>query len=95
MVAIAERAPNPDSAASSVDKKASLQLLHVAPSTAYYRPNPVGEADLALIRLSDEIQLQLPCYGSRPVGDELKDRGLAVNRKRIRPLLRLAEAVHK
>ena len=38
----------------------------------------MGEADLALMRLSDEIQLQLPCYGSRRIGDELKDRGLTV-----------------
>ena len=50
-------------------------LLDVARSTAYYRPEPVSEEDLALMRLIDEIHLQYPFYGSRRMRDELDDRG--------------------
>ena len=46
-------------------KTRRCEVLDVSRSTAYYRPNPVSEEDLALMRLIDEIHLQLPFYGSR------------------------------
>ena len=58
------------------------ELLEVARSTAYYRPSPVSEADLALMRLSDELHLERPFYGSPRRRDELATRGHWVNRKR-------------
>ena len=59
------------------------ELLGVARSTAYYRPQPVSDADLRLMRLIDEIHLELPFYGSRRIVGELEDRGHGpVNRKR-------------
>ena len=64
------------------------ELLEVARSTAYYRPSPVSEADLALMRLSDEIHLERPFYGSRRRRDELETRGHWVNRKRVQRLMR-------
>jgi putative transposase len=64
------------------------ELLEVARSTAYYRPSPVSEADLALMRLIDEIHLELPFYGSRRMRDELETRGHRVNRKRVQRLMR-------
>ena len=51
------------------------ELLEVARSTAYYRPRPVSDADLALMRLIDEVHLELPFYGSRRRRDELETRG--------------------
>ena len=48
------------------------ELLEVARSTAYYRPAPVREGDLVLMRLIDEIHLQRPFYGSRRIRDELE-----------------------
>jgi putative transposase len=57
-------------------------LLDVARSSAYYRPEPFSEEDLALMRLIDEVHLQLPVYGSRRIRDELEERGYTVNRKR-------------
>ena len=42
----------------------------MARSTAYYRPEPVSEEDLALMRLIDEIHLQWPFYGSRRMRDD-------------------------
>ena len=64
------------------------ELLEVARSTAYYRPSPVSEADLALMRLIDEIHLERPFYGSRRMRDELETRGHWVNRKRVQRLMR-------
>jgi putative transposase len=65
------------------------ELLDVTRSTAYYRPKPVSDEDLRLMRLIDEIHLELPFYGSRRLAGELEDRGHPpVNRKRVRRLMR-------
>ena len=60
----------------------------MARSSAYYRREPVSEADLAVMRLIDEIHLQWPFYGSRRMRDALEERGHTVNRKRIQRLMR-------
>jgi putative transposase len=65
------------------------QLLSLSRSTAYYRPQGVSEEDLELMRLIDEIHLELPFYGSRRIRDELGDRGHPVDRKRVQRLMRL------
>jgi putative transposase len=75
--------------ANELPRTRRCELLDVARSSAYYRPEPVSEADLALMRLIDEIHLQLPFYGSRRMRDELEDRGHTVNRKRVQRLMRL------
>jgi putative transposase len=72
-------------------KTRRCELLEVARSSAYYHPEPVSEADLALMRLIDEIHLQWPFYGSRRTRDELEDRGHMVNRKRVQRLMRLMD----
>ena len=72
-------------------KTRRCELLDVARSTAYYRPKPFSEADLALMRLIDEIHLQYPFYGSRRIRNELEDRGHPVNRKRVQRLMRLMD----
>ena len=64
------------------------ELLDVARSSAYYRREPVNEADLVVMRLIDEIHLQWPFYGSRRMRDALEERGHTVNRKRIQRLMR-------
>ncbi len=72
-------------------KMRRCELLDVARSSAYYRPEPVSEADLALMRLIDETHLKRPFYGSRRMRDELEDRGYKVNRKRVQRLMRLMD----
>ena len=64
------------------------RLLNVARSTAYYRPLPFSDEDLSLMRLIDEIHLELPAYGSRRIRDELEVRGHWVNRKKVQRLMR-------
>ena len=69
-------------------KRRRCELLDVARSTAYYRSEPVGETDVAAMRLIDEIHLQRPFYGSRHIRDEFETRGQRVNRKRVQRLMR-------
>ena len=72
----------------ALPKTRRCELLEVARSTAYYRPEPVTQADLELMRRIDEIHLQWPFYGSRRIRDELQARGHQVNRKHVQRLMR-------
>jgi len=72
----------------ALPKTRRCELLSVARSSAYYRPAPVSEEDLALMRLIDEMHLRWPFYGSRRLRDELQEQVHAVNRKRIQRLMR-------
>ncbi len=74
--------------AHELPKTRRCELLGVARSSAYYRPEPNSQEDLALMRLIDEIHLRWPFYGSRRLRDELEERGHTVNRKRIQRLMR-------
>jgi len=75
----------------ALPKTRRCELLDVARSSAYYRPEPVSAQDLTLMRRIDEIHLRLPFYGSRRMRDELEDRGHVVNRKRVQRLMRLMD----
>ena len=68
---------------------AQCRLLRVPRSTLYRRPAPVSEDDLQLLRRIDEQYLTAPFYGSRRMVAVLSRDGWAVNRKRVRRLMRL------
>jgi putative transposase len=55
----------------------------------YYQAVPIKAKDLELMRQIDEIHLNWPFYGSRNIRDELRERGYAVGRGRVRRLMRL------
>jgi putative transposase len=69
----------------------------VAHSTLYYRPAPVSDDDLAVMRRLDEQYLVTPFYGARRMVAVLRRDGLVVNRKRIRRLMRVMgiEAIYQ
>jgi putative transposase len=73
------------------------RLLKVARSTLYYRPAPVSEDDLAVMRRLDELYLATPFYGTRRMAVVLRREGWSVNRKRVRRLMRLMglEAIYQ
>jgi putative transposase len=73
------------------------QILSLARSTAYYRPQEVGEADLALMRRMDELHLEYPFAGSRMLRDMLRRENHAIGRKRVARLMRKMgiEALYK
>ena len=76
---------------------AQCRLLKVARSTLYYRPAPVSEDDLAVMRRLDEVYLATPFYGTRRMVAVLRRAGWSVNRKRVRRLMRLMglEAIYQ
>ena len=58
--------------------KRQAELVGISRSSVYYLPEPVSAADLALMRVIDELHLEHPFAGSRMLRDMLKGRGLAV-----------------
>jgi putative transposase len=78
-----------------VDPKTQLsvvkqcRLLGVSRSSVYDQGTVVSDEELSLMRQLDEIHLARPFLGSRRLVDELKDRGLTVNRKRVQRLMRI------
>ena len=50
------------------------ELLEISRSTVYYRPRPVSEAELMLMRRIDELHLNYPFAGSRMLRDMLSHR---------------------
>jgi putative transposase len=55
----------------------------------YYTPRPVRPEDLRLMRRIDEIHLEFPSYGSRPISKQLVLEGHTVGRLHVRTLMRL------
>jgi putative transposase len=45
--------------------KRQAQLLGLSRASVYYRPRPVSERDLLLMRRLDELHLEAPFYGAR------------------------------
>jgi putative transposase len=80
-----------------IDKTAELsvnrqcRLLGVSRSTAYYQPVSIREEDLLVMRVIDEVHLERPFLGSRRLVDELGDRDMQVNRKRVQRLMRVMD----
>ena len=64
-------------------------LLGLSRSTFYYEPVAESPLNLELMRLLDEQFLVTPFYGSRRMTVWLQSLGYAVNRKRVRRLMRL------
>ena len=62
--------------------------LAISRSTVYYRPRPVSNADLMLMRKIDELHLNYPFAGSRMLRDMLAQQGLEVGRRHVRTLMR-------
>jgi len=73
------------------------RLLKVARSTLYYQPAPVSADDLTVLRRMDELYVASPFYGSRRMVAVLRREDIAINRKRVRRLMRLMglEAIYQ
>jgi putative transposase len=60
----------------------------ISRSTIYYRPRPISDPDLMLMRRIDELHLDYPFAGSRMLRDLLSHQGLEVGRRHVRTLMR-------
>ena len=69
----------------SLSIRRQCELLGLASSTFYYTPRPETPENLALLRKLDELYMEFPFFGSRRMAFQL-----AVNRKRIQRLMRIA-----
>jgi putative transposase len=65
------------------------KILDINRSSYYYRPKPIKQEDLDLMRKIDELYLENPSSGSRTIRRQLKRQGMIVSRKRIQRLMRL------
>lgn len=64
------------------------RLLDISRASTYYKPQPMSEADLALMRIIDRLHLEHPFAGARMLRDLLKLRGFMVGRKHVTTLMR-------
>lgn len=66
------------------------ELLGINRSRLYYKPMSVNDEDLAIMNLIDEQYTETPFYGIRRMTAYLRrEKGLVVNRKKVRRLMRL------
>ena len=65
------------------------ELLGLCRASLYYEPMPETTENLRLMRQIDEQYTACPFYGSRRMTAWLIQQGAAVNRKRVRRLMRL------
>jgi putative transposase len=68
--------------------KRQAELVGVSRGSVYYLPKPMSAADLALMRVIDELHLEHPFAGARMMRDMLKARGFEVGRKHVATLMR-------
>jgi len=73
------------------------EVLDISRSSVYYRPRPVSESDLWLMRRIDQLHLDYPFAGSRMLRDLLSQQGLEVGRRHVRTLMRrmAIEAIYR
>ena len=65
-------------------------LLGLARSTYYYKPKPMSELNLKLMKRIDELYTEWPFMGSREMRDCLRREGHGkINRKRVQRLMRI------
>jgi putative transposase len=67
--------------------KQQAEVLDVSRSTVYYKPRPISEEDLRLMRRIDELHLNYPFAGSRMLRGLLWQQGLKVGRRHIKTLM--------
>jgi putative transposase len=68
--------------------KRQAALLGISRGSVYYLPKPASQADLTLMRLLDELQLDPPFMGARMLRDQLRRLGHSVGRKHVATLMR-------
>ncbi len=63
------------------------ELLGLSRSSLYYRPQPISEADLLLMRRMDEVHLTHPFLGARRLARLLQREGVDVGRRHVGTLM--------
>ena len=64
------------------------KAVGISRGTVYYKPKPVNEKDLVLMRKIDELHLEQPFMGARMLRDQLNRDGVSVGRKHLGTLMK-------
>jgi putative transposase len=64
------------------------EVLRISRGSVYYRPRPVPDADLAIIRRLDRLHLEYPFAGSRMLRGLLAAEGYKIGRRHVKTLMR-------
>ena len=64
------------------------KVLGISPGSVYYRPRPVTDTDLGLMRRIDELHLDYPLAGNRMLRGLLLVEGYKVRRLQVRTLMK-------
>ena len=68
--------------------KRQAELVGISRSSLYYRPKPVSEGDLELMRRLDELHLEKPFMGARMLCDQLDRMGIKAGRRHVGTLMK-------
>jgi len=68
--------------------KKQSELLEVNRTSVYYRPVQKPDPDIEIMHIIDEIYTRWPHYGYRRITNELQNRNILINRKRVLRLMR-------
>jgi putative transposase len=77
-----------------IDRNAKLSLsrqarvLGISRGSIYYKPQPVGDADLKLMHRIDQLHMEFPFAGSRMLQGLLVQEGLVVGRMHVATLMK-------
>jgi len=65
-----------------------VRLLDLSRGCIYYKPTPIAQADLDLMRILDMLHLDHPTAGARLLRDLLRLRGMRVGRRHVGMLMK-------
>src|SRR4051812_9575978 len=66
----------------------SPELLRISRGSVDYLPRPVSQADLAIMRLLDQLHLEFPFAGARMLRGLLSVDGCQIGRRHVKTLMR-------
>ena len=72
----------------TISLRRQCALLSLNRAAYYYQPQPIDPLNLELLRRIDQQYLETPFYGVPRMTAVLRAQGYAVNRKRVRRLMR-------
>lgn len=64
------------------------EIIALAPSTFYHKPEPVSEADMKIMLRLDQLHLEMPFVGARMLRNKLREDGYRIGRKHAATLMR-------
>ena len=64
------------------------KALNISRGAVYYKPRPVSDADLQIMRRLDELHLEHPFMGARMLRDMLNREGVKIGRRHVGTLMK-------